>query len=151
MKTKYIIASALLVVIVGAFFIFSGGKEVSGETATYYKSISCGCCEVHSKYLGSKGFNIKMNNLQDVSEIKSKYNIPYEIQSCHTAVIGDYFVEGHIPIEAINKLTEEQPDIAGIAMPGMPSGSPGMPGAKTEEWIIYAVNHDGTYNEFMRI
>lgn len=68
--------------------------------------------------------------------------------SCHTAVIADYFVEGHIPIEAIEKLLEEKPGIDGIALPGMPTGSPGMPGQQTEAFKIYALSA-GTASEFM--
>ena len=151
MKNKLIIASVLLIVVVGAFFIFSGKETSAGTTATYYKSISCGCCDVHSKYLDSKGFDIKVNNLQDVTAIKSQFGIPRDLESCHTAVIDGYFVEGHIPVEAINKMLSEKPDIKGIAMPGMPSGSPGMPGAKTGDFVIYAVNNDGSYDEWMRI
>ncbi len=131
-------------------FAFSGDK-VSGIQATYYKSISCGCCDVHSKYVSSKGFDVKINNFQDISAIKTDLGVPYELQSCHTAVIDGYFVEGHIPMGAIDKLLLEKPDIKGIAMPGMPSGSPGMPGTKTEDFVISAVNHDGSYYEFMRI
>ena len=67
------------------------------------------------------------------------------------AIYGNYFVEGHIPIEAIKKLLVEKPDIKGIAMPGMPSGSPGMPGAKDGQFIIYAVAKDGSTYEFMRV
>lgn len=150
MKKNYLLISILLIVVFGAFFIFNT-NEVSGITATYYKSISCGCCDVHSKYLDSKGFDVKINNLQDTSSIKTQFGIPIELESCHTAIIDGYFVEGHIPIEAINKLLEEKPDIAGIAMPGMPSGSPGMPGTKYSDFIVYAVNHDKSYNEFMRV
>lgn len=150
MKKFFLVVLIILLVSISAFFIFNT-KEVSGITATYYKSTSCGCCEVHSKYLDSKGFDIEINNLQDMSQIKSQFGIPSELQSCHTIIIGDYFVEGHIPIDAINKLLEEKPDIKGIAMPGMPSGSPGMPGSKTEDFVIYAVNHDGSYEEFMRV
>ena len=73
------------------------------------------------------------------------------MESCHTTVIGEYFVEGHVPVEAIEKLLAEKPDVAGIGMPGMPSGSPGMPGAKQGQFIIYSINKDGTINEFMRI
>src|SRR3990170_7178345 len=148
MKNKFIIASVLLIIVVGAFFIFSSDDEASGITATYYKSISCGCCDVHSKYLDSKGFDIKLNNLQDVTAIKSQFGVPRELESCHTAIIGDYFVEGHIPVEAINKLLSEKPNVKGIAMPGMPSGSPGMPGAKAGDFVIYAVNQNGSYYEF---
>ena len=151
MKKTYLFAGILLVFLVGSFFVFNTKETSAGATATYYKSISCGCCDVHSKYLDSKGFDIKVNNLQDVTAIKSQFGIPRDLESCHTAVIDGYFVEGHIPVEAINKMLSEKPDIKGIAMPGMPSGSPGMPGAKTGDFVIYAVNNDGTSYEFMRI
>ena len=81
--------------------------------------------------------------------IKERYGVPRNLESCHTEIIGGYFVEGHMPIEAIEKLLSERPDIRGIALPGMPSGSPGMPGPKTEPWTIYAVNKDGSVGEFM--
>ena len=61
------------------------------------------------------------------------------MQSCHTTVIGKYFVEGHMPFEAINKLLSENPDISGIALPGMPSGSPGMPGPQAEPFMVYSI------------
>ncbi|PIO07771.1 hypothetical protein COU59_02855 [Candidatus Pacearchaeota archaeon CG10_big_fil_rev_8_21_14_0_10_34_12] len=150
MKKTYFVVAGILVISVLAFFVFNT-KEVSGMEAVYYKSISCGCCDVHSKYLSSKGFDIKINNLKDVSEIKENFNIPLGLQSCHTAVIEGYFVEGHIPMEAISKLLDEKPDIKGIAMPGMPEGSPGMPGIKRGDFVIYSVNHDGSYDEWMRI
>jgi len=72
------------------------------------------------------------------------------MQSCHTTEIGDYFVEGHVPIEAIDKLLAEKPDIDGITLPDMPAGSPGMPGVKREEFVIYSLK-DGESSEFMRI
>ena len=150
MKKGYLIVLVLLFAGILAFFIFSS-DEASGITATYYKSVSCGCCEVHSRYLDSKGFDIKINNLQDVSSIKNNLGIPYELQSCHTTIIESYFVEGHVPIEAINKLLEERPNIKGISLPGMPSGSPGMTGTKNQDFVIYAVNYDGSYEEFMKI
>ena len=130
----------------------SNDNEVSGKvTATIFKSSSCGCCSVYAQYMGKKGFDVKVVETEDSSPISDKYGIPSSMESCHTTVIGDYFVEGHVPVEAINKLLEEKPDIAGIAMPGMPSGSPGMPGAKKAAFIIYAVAKDGSTSEFMRI
>ncbi len=85
-----------------------------------------------------------------MSSIKEKYQIPQNMESCHTAVIADYFVEGHVPIEAIEELLKEKLDIDGIALPGMPSGSPGMPGQKIEAFKIYALS-DGMASEFMTI
>ena len=72
------------------------------------------------------------------------------MESCHTAIFGDYFVEGHVPIEAVNKLLEEKPDIDGIALPEMPSGSPGMPGPKLEPFKIYSIK-DGQASEFLSL
>lgn len=131
---------------------FTALNNFKGEV-TFYKSLTCGCCEVHASYLSSKGkLNVNEIGMQeDISTIKRKYNIPRELESCHTAIIDNYFVEGHMPLEAINKLLEESPDIAGIALPGMPEGSPGMPGSKKGDFVIYAVKKDGTYSEFMRI
>ena len=82
--------------------------------------------------------------------IKKKHNIPLEMQSCHTTILGKYFIEGHVPIEAINKLLKEKPDIDGIALPGMPIGTPGMPGEKEEPYIIYQLV-DGKSSVFMTI
>ncbi len=123
---------------------FEGNVEV-------HKSLSCGCCTVHSNYIKNKGLDFEIINMDDVSPIKDKLGVPFGLRSCHTIILGDYFVEGHMPVEAIEKLLTEKPDIAGIALPGMPSGSPGMPGPKIETWIIYAINHDKSYEEFMRI
>ena len=119
--------------------------------ATIFKDSSCGCCDVYSQYMGKKGYGVEAITTQNMDAIKTKYNIPYSMQSCHTVVIGDYFVEGHMPIEAIEKLMAEKPDIAGIALPGMPSGAPGMTGSKLSDFIVYAVHKDGTTSEFMRI
>jgi len=127
------------------------GKVADGITATIFKSSSCGCCSVYTQYMGKKGFDVKIEETEDLTPIKEKYNIPGSMQSCHTSVIGSYFVEGHVPVEAIEKMLAEKPDIAGIAMPGMPSGSPGMTGAKRGTFVIYAVNKDGSTAEFMRI
>jgi len=122
------------------------------EDVEIYKSLTCGCCAVYSQYFdGKTSANVKTFDVQDPETVKRTYGVPTELESCHTTLIDGYFVEGHIPLEAIEKLLSEMPDIAGIAMPGMPSGSPGMPGQKYAPFVIYAVNHDGTYNEFMRI
>jgi len=90
---------------------------------------------------------VEITYTEDMSSIKRKYQIPQNMEGCHTAVIGDYFVEGHVPIEAIEKLLEEKPDIDGIVLPGMPSGSLGMSGQKIEAFEIYALSN-GTASEF---
>ena len=150
MKTR----TALLALLIAAPLILaacsSGKPEAAKQQVTLFKSEYCGCCDVYAQYL-AKGFSADIQTIPDMTPIKEKYSIPKSMESCHTTVAGAYFVEGHVPKEAVDKLLAEKPDIAGIAMPGMPSGSPGMPGGKTGPFIIYAVQHDGRTAEFMRI
>ena len=91
-----------------------------------YRSASCGCCKKWVNHLRDNGLEVVDNIVEDISEIKKQYNIPNNLRSCHSAKIGKYSIEGHVPIESINKLFKEKPSISGIAVPGMPHGSPGM-------------------------
>lgn len=151
MKNKNLLLLIGILLIGGIFSMIAfGGEKVSGVPLTMYKSPTCGCCVGNSAVLKNNGFDVQVVPTGDMKFVKSRFNIPVEMQSCHTSVIGDYFVEGHVPNAAITKLLEEQPDIDGIALPGMPSGSAGMPGVKNQEWIIYSIK-DGEYSEFMRI
>ncbi|MEK6950353.1 MAG: DUF411 domain-containing protein [Nanoarchaeota archaeon] len=125
--------------------------NVAASQVTLFKSQSCGCCDLYLRYMEKNDYAVTVNQVDDLSPVKDKYHIPQQMQSCHTSVIGNYFVEGHMPTEAIVKLMAEKPDIAGIALPGMPSGSPGMPGSKQGRWTIYAVGKDGSITEFMKI
>ncbi len=158
-KSKiWILGIGLIVIIALSFFLFKPASvnyvalEGFNQPVQFYKSITCGCCDVNANYLKSKGgLNIQVSSKTDISDIKKKYGVPPELESCHTAVIDGYFVEGHMPLEAIDRLLAEKPDIKGIALPGMPSGSPGMPGQKQGDFVIYAVHNDGTSSEFMRI
>ncbi len=108
--------------------------------ATVYKSPECGCCHVWVGYLRENGFDVDVKDMDDVTPVKDRFGVPDDLWSCHTAVIGGYTVEGHVPVEAINRLLAEKPQVKGIALPGMPSGSPGMPGPKTEKFIIYTIS-----------
>jgi hypothetical protein len=117
-----------------------------------YKGIQCGCCTVYANYLqGRTKEKIDMQNVIDIEPILNQYNIPANMRSCHISIINGYVVVGHIPTEVINKLLTDKPDILGIAMPDMPSGSPGMPGPKYEDFVIYSLNKDGSITEFMRL
>lgn len=127
-------------------------KLTAGEKQiTVYKSESCGCCDGYITHLKRSGFDVNVVSLEDVAPIKQKYNMPANMQSCHTAVIGDYVVEGHVPAQAITKLLAQKPAIVGIALPGMQSASPGMPGTKQGPFKIYALHKDGTQDIFMTL
>ncbi len=156
-------AIILVAIFAGAVLLFGGsdigGMAVASQNANadsgtpklvIYKSASCGCCTGYAEYLRRMGFNVEVVVREDVDAIKNKYGIPHDKRSCHTTVAGNYFIEGHVPVEAINKLFSERPDIKGISLPRMPSGSPGMPGAKRGTWVIYAFT-EGGIEEFMRM
>ena len=91
-----------------------------------YRSASCGCCKKWINHLRGNGLEVVDNIVDDVSAIKIQYLVPNNLRSCHSAQIANYTIEGHVPIESINKLFIEKPNINGIAVPGMPLGSPGM-------------------------
>lgn len=157
MKT-YMWGIGLIALVIAALIMFSGTGKSFENLETFdgdvkiYKSSSCGCCGVYGGYFQREGNDkAEIVSMESIDDIKKQYGVPANLESCHTTVIGDYFVEGHIPLEAVEKLLSEKPDIKGIAMPGMPEGSPGMPGTKRADFVIYAVNHDGTYEEWMRI
>ena len=122
-------------------------KKLSVEV---FKTPSCGCCYGYVLFLEKEKFNVKQTDMRSLHSIKQKYNIPLEMQSCHTTIIGKYFIEGHVPLETVNKLLKEQPNVDGIALPGMPIGTPGMPGKKEEPFVVYQLI-DGKFSIFMTI
>lgn len=139
----------ILVFFVIIFAIFAIINNNAKPEAVVYKSLTCGCCEGFISEL-KRDFNVDIRIMEDISSIKDKYNIPLEMQSCHTTLIGDYFIEGHVPMEAIDELLEKRPDVEGIILPGMPTGSPGMSGTKRESFKIYSLK-DGVTSEFLEI
>jgi len=111
--------------------------------ATLYKDPECSCCEGYAAYLRENGFDVDVIPTNDLAQISQKAGVPAKYQGCHTTFIEGYVVDGHVPVEIVRKLLTEQPAIAGITLPGMPTGSPGMVGQKTKTFIIYAVTKDG--------
>ena len=121
-------------------------------SATLYKTSGCECCLEYKAYLEeTTEVEIEAEEVTDLAETKDEYNVPRDVESCHTIDTGEYFIEGHVPREAIGKLSVDEPAVAGIALPDMPQGSPGMPGEKEEEFVVYAVYDDGSYDEFTTI
>ncbi|PSJ52217.1 DUF411 domain-containing protein [Pseudaminobacter soli (ex Li et al. 2025)] len=108
-----------------------------------YKNPQCSCCEGYADYLRQNGFEVDVKPTNDLAEISRKAGVPENLQGCHTAFINGYVVDGHVPVNIVEKLITERPDIAGISLPGMPMGSPGMVGDKTEPFTVSAVTKDG--------
>lgn len=135
-----IVVLAVGIVLLEVFYT-SGRTETAStvgqaQTTVYYSS-TCGCCGNYISYLRNAGFSVNAKQTQDMDAVKTEFGIPIEMMSCHTSIIGGYVVEGHMPAAVIQKLLEEKTDVKGIALPGMPHGSPGMGGKKDEIWKIY--------------
>ena len=113
-----------------------------------YKSPTCGCCSKWVAHLEANGFKVEATDVNDMSLIKRSYGIPGALASCHTAVVGDYLVEGHVPAEDIVQLLKQKPAIKGIAVPGMPIGSPGMEGSNPEAYDVVSFKANGETEVF---
>ncbi len=111
--------------------------------AILYKDPQCGCCETYAAYLRRNGFEVDVKPTNDLAEISRKAGVPEEMEGCHTMFIDGYVIDGHVPVNIVRKLLSEKPAVAGITLPGMPSGSPGMTGTKAGKFTIYAVTKDG--------
>jgi hypothetical protein len=110
--------------------------------ALMYKNPQCGCCENYARYLRRNGFKVTVKETHNMSLISRENGVPEKLAGCHTMLIGGYVVEGHVPVGAIDKLLKERPNIKGISLPGMPDGSPGMTGEKTEPFTIYEISDE---------
>ena len=104
---------------------------------TLYKDPQCGCCEGHAYYLRQNGFDVNVIATDDLPRIKREHGVPEELAGCHTILVDGYVVEGHVSAQIIRRLLNERPPVKGISLPGMPTGSPGMLGDKTELFTIY--------------
>jgi len=111
-----------------------------------YKTESCGCCKLWVKHLEQAGFQVTVENLNNLGPIKERVGVPYGMGSCHTAEVGQYFVEGHVPADDIKRLLREKPAAKGLTVPAMPMGSPGMesPTGEVQPYDVFLVAKDGT-------
>jgi hypothetical protein len=103
-------------------------------------------------HLREHGFPVKTESLQDLRPIKTKHAVPADLEACHTALVGDYVVEGHVPADVVVRLLREQPRVLGLAVPGMPAGSPGMevPGRPPERYEVFSFDRRGKTGVFAR-
>ena len=131
--TRFIAVLLLMLLAAGA------ASAQQSRTATVYKSPLCGCCGEYVKMLRQNGYQVTVIDAEDHSAIKRRYGISSTLESCHTTVVGGYAVEGHVPLKVIERLLAEKPPIRGISLPGMPDGSPGMSGRKTEPFVIFEI------------
>ena len=117
---------------------FTDASAQSREV-TLHKNPGCQCCDGYADYLRQNGFTVTVKPTHELSQMSRAAGIPDAFQGCHLSQIDGYVVSGHVPVEAVNRLLTERPVIAGITLPGMPMGSPGMSGTKAEPFTIYEI------------
>ena len=116
---------------------------LQGLTATVYKTQSCGCCKGYVEFLEKHGVTVEAIDTIKLVQIKMDRGVPAPAMNCHTTLIDGYVVEGHVPLRALEQLLTERPDIDGVALPGMPVGTPGMPGQKKAAFDVFALDDGG--------
>ena len=124
--------------------------HAAGPTVTVYKTRTCGCCAKWVDHLRANGFEAAVNDVPSTDEYRKKFGVPDSLISCHTAVVNGYAVEGHIPAADIHRLLKEKPKAKGIAVPGMPIGSPGMEGPRRDAYAVYLFDATGKTTVFQK-
>ncbi len=113
-----------------------------------YKNPGCQCCTKWAMHMERAGFTVTEEPTDQLAAVKADQGVPYAMGSCHTALVGGYVVEGHVPIADVKRLLKEQPDAKGIAVPGMPAGSPGMESPNPESYSVYLIGNDGSQSVY---
>ena len=135
------ILSIFSILAIGLYFGFNlTSQPVIAEDIMVYKSPTCGCCKKWVKHLEKEGFNVTTKDMRNMKPIKQQFGVNPQFQSCHTAKIGNYFIEGHVSASDIKRLLKEKPDIKGLSVPGMPMGSPGMEGHRKDKYNVIAID-----------
>jgi len=133
-------------------FIAMSSFSVTAKAAdiTMYKSPWCGCCSGWADYMKKNGHNVVVKKTEQMEMIKKMAGVPEDMQACHTAVVGDYIVEGHVPVQTVERLLKEKPKAFGIAVPGMPAGSPGMDSSDPEPYNVILFKTGGKREVYER-
>lgn len=129
----------------------SPAESANASPMLVYRDPECGCCEAWADIARAAGYAVTVENRADMSAVKARYGVPDELASCHTAIVGGYAIEGHVPMPHVAKLLSDKPrEIRGIAVPGMPRGSPGMemPDGSTDSFEVMAFADDGKVSQF---
>lgn len=118
--------------------------KTTAPVINVYKSASCGCCTQWVQHLQKNGFRVNAQNVPNTAAYRARFGVPPSLGSCHTATVGAYAMEGHVPATEIRRLLAEKPKAAGLAVPQMPMGSPGMEGAQADAFDVLLFQADGS-------
>jgi len=151
--SRFLAYASLIVVVAGGaiWYIISDyydSPQNKQADVVMYKNEGCQCCDKWASYMQGSGYSVKSVDASNLPAIKADQGIPRDMGACHTAIVGDYVVEGHVPSEDIKRLLREKPDAAGLVVPGMPASSPGMNTAFNEPYKVYLLKNDGSTEVF---
>lgn len=142
MKTRTMLLAAAL--------SWAGASLAAYPAAEVYKREGCGCCGLWADHLERHGLKTRSNVVEDLGTVRATGGMPDRLGSCHTALVGGYAIEGHVPASAIKRLLKERPEAAGLAVAGMPGGSPGMESMAKVPYEVLLVLKDGSTRVFSR-
>lgn len=146
MKLKHVKALSIggvLIILLAVTVSWIPGEQQELPGMTVYKSQWCGCCTQWVAHMREHGFAVEVEEMNDLSPIKARYGVTQELSSCHTAVVDGYVVEGHVPADLVKRLLRDRPEVVGLAVPGMPIGSPGMEGPNKEAYNVLTFDGEG--------
>jgi hypothetical protein len=126
------------------------GAAHGATQVTVHKLSTCGCCELWVEHLRAAGFEVTTRSVNDLDPVRTRLGVPGNLASCHTAVVDRYAIEGHVPAAEIRRLLRERPEVAGLAVPGMVLGSPGMEGRRRDPYEVLAFDRSGATRVYAR-
>lgn len=137
-------------VLAGVAILAATRALAANQATVFYRNPGCGCCEAWSKLMVEAGMPVEMRDSDDLDALQQEMNVPADLRGCHAGIMGGYAVSGHVPPADIKRLLAEKPDAAGLAVPGMPAGSPGMEGGGQDPYDVILFKVDGTREVFAR-
>ena len=146
MKRRNILAAIACLILIA----ISSPSQQPGPLVTVFKNPTCACCGKWVEHLKANGFAVKVQEVNDTAAYERQYHVPRSLVSCHTAVVNGYTIEGHVPAAEIKRLLNERPKAVGLAVPGMPVGSPGMEAARSEAYSVMLFDESGHYSVYQR-
>ena len=130
--------------------LLAGPALAARDVIEVYKSATCGCCTKWNEHLRANGFEVKAHDVDDITASRARLGVPQALGSCHTGSVGGYLIEGHVPARDIQRLLKERPLAAGLAVPGMPRGSPGMEAEIRDPYEVLLFQPNGRYSVYQR-
>lgn len=150
-ESAYLVTRRSFVSLIAAAVLGASASATVADDAmvVVHKDPNCGCCSLWVQHLRDAGFAVRVEEVADLKAVRARLGVPASLAACHTAEVAGYVLEGHVPAEAVRRLLSERPNAKGIAVPGMPIGSPGMEGGQPQPFTVVLFGPDGS-RSFMR-